>query len=520
MNHIGAPDLDGPGSLTASLTLKLRRGPPALEDLCLHKSPQERNGIYRGSLADRTPAVALKLGDRAMDSKATSRIPFGQVGPTLLNMGSCELEKSTSTTGGVQSDCQRRPVRLANALGSTFAVLFCAVQAVDEADAEPLKTLVRLTGEAAEIGGLGWRGIPDTTLSLDQLSDVGTYGKTGSPALMHVWNGAADERAEGVGTNKVRACRNDECLYASVESAFAAAQDGDTIRILPGKYRDGGVLRANGVRVLAEGAHLHSVAMDEKASLVIKGNDTSIDGLRCSDIRVASLNGACIRLEGQNLTLRRVHFHDSQSGILCGNQGHGRIAIEDSTFESIGVGPGERANPHAIYIGTTDEFVLRRSRILRSQGEGHEVKSRARRTVLEENVIASLDGSDSRLIDVPNGGEVVIRRNVLEEGPNSVNQDVIGIGLERGKGHGTDHTTNLVLIEENTIILDSPGRSLLLNSRDVSSPVFKGNIVVGGPRPEGQGTRWYRNRASAGLPPYPALPPAGAPISETRSPKR
>ena len=66
------------------------------------------------------------------------------------------------------------------------------------------------------------------------------------------------------------------------------------------------------------------------------------------------------------------------------------------------------------------ELVLRRSRVVESVGEGHEVKSRAARTIIENNVIASLTGVDSRQIDLPNGGDIVIRGNVLEKGPEKL----------------------------------------------------------------------------------------------------
>ena len=48
--------------------------------------------------------------------------------------------------------------------------------------------------------------------------------------------------------NGVRACVDDDCSYRTVESALTAATDSVVVRILPGVYRDGGVLLANGVR--------------------------------------------------------------------------------------------------------------------------------------------------------------------------------------------------------------------------------------------------------------------------------
>ena len=293
-------------------------------------------------------------------------------------------------------------------------------------------------------------------------------------------------------SNEVRACVEDDCSYRTVAYALSAASDGDTVRILPGVYRDGGIVRANDVRIEAEGVHLFDAAWEEKANLVVKGNDTVIVGLRCSHIRVPDANGACIRAEGRNLTLSGVHFHDSQTGILSGATA-GRIVIEDSRFERLGNRGEELGNAHAIYIGSIDEFVLLHSRVLASVGEGHEVKSRAARTVIEGNVIASLSGHDSRQIDLPNGGDILIRGNVLEKGPNSSNHQVLGIGMERGRGYGTDHELSRAIIEGNTVLLDRRGYNVFVSVRDVPEPEERNNLVI-------------EDREAAGLAEFPFIP--------------
>ena len=126
-------------------------------------------------------------------------------------------------------------------------------------------------------------------------------------------------------------------------------------------------------------------------------------------------------------------------------------------------------------------------------GEGHEVKSRAARTVVEACVIASLSARDSRQIDLPNGGDIVIRGNVLGKGPNSDSHEVIGIGLERGRGHGEDHELNRAVIENNTVVDDRRGRVQIVASRDVPAPVLRGNRLI-------------VDREKSELPPFPFLP--------------
>ncbi|WP_026609101.1 right-handed parallel beta-helix repeat-containing protein [Methylocaldum szegediense] len=274
---------------------------------------------------------------------------------------------------------------------------------------------------------------------------------------------------------------------------------GEVLVIPPGTYKEAGVIRASNVRIKADGVRLEGVAVDGKAALVVKGDDVTIEGLECANIRVGDGNGACVRLEGRNLTLRRVHFHDSQSGLLSWNRDSGTVVVENSRFERLGSG----GSAHGIYIGRGNtHLVVRRSAFLSSTDQGHEIKSRAAKNTIEHNVIASLDGVDSRLIDLPEGGENVIRRNVLEKGPASSNQDMIGIGLE---GHKSLHPLNFTLIEDNIILLERRSRNVLANYRNVPPPKIERNKVIGGERVGGSNT-WFPNRAAAGLPPYPKLP--------------
>jgi hypothetical protein len=282
------------------------------------------------------------------------------------------------------------------------------------------------------------------------------------------------------------------CETHSLEAALAKIGTDGTIILAPGTYREAGILRASGVTLRAEpGARLRGVAAEGKAALVIKGNDTTVEGLECLDIHVDDGNGACIRQEGRNLTLRHVYFHDSEEGLLAADD-TGAIVIEDSRFERLGADGAA----HGIYVGLADRLSIRRSAILSSISEGHEVKSRAAKTEILDSVIASLNGVDSRLVDVCDGGAVVIRNTVLEKGVNSANGEVIGYGLE-----GMSHVENSLVLDHNIIIIDRhAGR--VLNGK--IQPQLINNIVVGGDRMSG--VDWYRSRAAAKLVPFPGLP--------------
>ena len=299
-----------------------------------------------------------------------------------------------------------------------------------------------------------------------------------------------------------RACVNDNCSFNSIRQALAEAGDGAVVKILPGNYQEAGILEANGVTILAKDVHLHDAAAQGKAALVIKGSDTVVEDLRCSNVTVYSGNGACIRLEGKNLTLKRVHFHGNQMGMLTSSD-TGLVRIEDSLFEDNGIPGGSLG--HNLYI-QGDELEFVRSKSLRARNEGHELKSRARRTLIENSVLASLDAEDSRVIDVPNGGKISIRNSVIQQGPNTSNWDVIGVGLERGLDQGTDHAENELVIEGNTILLDRNAPLQLLHLKDVEAVVLRDNTVVGGGPLEQDGNTWFPDRSAAGLPAYPELP--------------
>jgi hypothetical protein len=332
----------------------------------------------------------------------------------------------------------------------------------------------------------------------------------------------AARNADRIEPRTLRACPPDsaqpDCGYARLQDALAAALPGDQVVLAPGVYEQGAIIAMPHLVLRGEpGAHLRGHAVEGKAALVVKANDVLIEGIECSGIAVRDNNGACIRIEGDDLTVRNVYFHDNQQAILSGSGG-GVLLIEGSRFERNGFA----GQAHGVYIGhTVETFIFRNSRILATTGAGHGLKSRAQRTIVENSVIAGLDGKDSRAIDLPNGGEVMIRGNVLEKGPNSENGQLIGLALEAPL-----HEVNDALIEDNLVLFDTlpvglvqslgqalglmPPKGTLVVSESPGPVLLRNNTIVGA-REIGSGVveqrnRIYRTRRDAGLPPYPALP--------------
>ncbi len=289
------------------------------------------------------------------------------------------------------------------------------------------------------------------------------------------------------------------CRFTDLNAAFRAAHDGSTVTIRPGKYFQAAVLTVPNVTIQAKGAHFEGAAAERKAALVLRGGNTTVIGLECSGVKVGDRNGACIRLEKPGLILRDVYFHDNEDGILTGAVG-GDILIENSRFEHNGANHGQA---HQIYVGNVDTLTIRRTRVIAATGEGHEVKSRAKKTLIEDSVIAALDAQDSRAFDISNGGTLIIRNSVIERGPKTENTDLIGFGFEIKSSFGASN--NSITLTGNTILIDNPRPNIWVRGRDFGKVTIKDNVVIGPMAERPEGNTYYRSRSDAGFPPFPAL---------------
>jgi hypothetical protein len=312
-----------------------------------------------------------------------------------------------------------------------------------------------------------------------------------------------DGDGEPVSTGIVRACSpQGACTeHGTLQAAIDAAAPGYAIRLSPDEFYQCATVSVDGLTIGGPGAHLRDTACGGKAALVVTGDNVTIQDIECSGIMVTDRNGACIRLEAPSLTVRNVYFHDNQQGILGGFAG-GTVIVEDSVIERNGF----RGRAHGVYISRhVDRLEFRRNSVLSSKGEGHGLKSRAAVSVIEDNVIAGLDGVDSRAIDVPNGGDVVIRNNVLEKGPNSSNRDVIGVALEVKK---VQHDLNSTVIEGNTVLCDRARACRLVYSLSPAPIEMTGNTIIGPTvEPADELNQWFADRGAAGWAAYPELSP-------------
>lgn len=291
--------------------------------------------------------------------------------------------------------------------------------------------------------------------------------------------------------------------FPSMKLAVPSIKDGSRIYIEAGVYTDGAYIKANDIAILGESGVVFDGALaDDKAALVLTGDDVEVESIECANISAPAGNGSCIRFEGANLTVRDIYAHDSESGIMTASDA-GRVEVAYSRFERLGSRDGYA---HALYI-KADEFYFRYSSILGTKKQGSGIKSRSRKVVVENSVLASLDGIDSRLIDMANYGELVVKSSILQQGNNSSNSQLIAYGLESNVEK--TFPTNRIVLKNNLIFFDRRQASVLLRGRLDDERRITGNIFVGdfnNPSEFLDGNLWYLTREKAYLSPLPYVP--------------
>ena len=268
--------------------------------------------------------------------------------------------------------------------------------------------------------------------------------------------------------------------FAAPSNAAKAARDGDRVLIQPGEYFDCATWEANKLVVEGVGDADKVVITDKacggKALFITAGNDITIRNLTLTRARVPDGNGAGIRGEGIDLTVEGVRFVNNQNGILNGSPG-GKVIIRNSDF--VRNGTCEQACAHGIYINQSALVRVENSRFSDTR-EGHSIKSRAARTeVIGTTIIDGPNATASYLIDVPNGGSVVVRDSTFEKGPQAQNRSgAIMIGVE-----GVNQPTREIVIENNTFRNAGSYDTFFVVNATATEAVLRGNRISGRAKP-------------------------------------
>ena len=263
--------------------------------------------------------------------------------------------------------------------------------------------------------------------------------------------------------------------YLTPCQAFKDAQDGDTIEINAAGVYAGDVCRISASNLVIRGVNgrpridAAGRSSERKAIWVIGGNNTVVENIELSGCLVEDLNGAGIRQEGTNLTVRACYFHDNENGIMCGKNPASEILIENTEFARNGHGDGYS---HNLYIGNIKKFTMQFCYSHQSVG-GQLVKSRAAENHIFYNRLTDEKGSNYKL-DLPNGGLAYVVGNIFQQSPSTTNSNIFAFGAE-----GPTPDSRLIVIN-NTFVNDrSAGGFIRINPYVTMPALIINNIFAG-----------------------------------------
>ena len=258
-------------------------------------------------------------------------------------------------------------------------------------------------------------------------------------------------------------------------AAAAVAGDGDTIEIAPGKYFDCAVWNSNHLTIVGKGAGviITDVSCEGKALFVTRGDDITIRNLTFTRARVPDGNGAGIRAEGANLKIEGSRFINNENGILAGDSPKNTISIVGSEFNANGKCGNNCA--HGVYVNHIALLRIEHSKFIGTK-DGHHIKSRALRTELIGNDIEDGEkGTSSYLVDISNGGSLIMENNVLEKGPKCTNHSAaVVIGAE-----GVTQRTAEISIKGNKFTNDQTIETIFVKNMTATEALLVGNTLKG-----------------------------------------
>jgi len=277
---------------------------------------------------------------------------------------------------------------------------------------------------------------------------------------------------QGVGMSTLTVGSGSGFNFYTLSSAIAASQDGDVIQVQAGTYTNDFATINTRITIEGVGGMVHLVATepppDRKAILTIN-TDATLDNIEFSGASISNADGgnaAGIRYQGGNLVLDHCYFHDNQEGLLAGPNPTGTITINDTEFADNGNPDPPSGIEHNIYVGAIQQLTITNSYV-HGAIFGHEIKSRAANTTIEDSRIENgPTGTGNYAIDLPNGGKALIKNNVIEKGPKSVNHTFISYGEE-----GNVHANSALSVTGNTVLNDSGSAAVTFVSNQTSVAV-------------------------------------------------
>jgi hypothetical protein len=275
--------------------------------------------------------------------------------------------------------------------------------------------------------------------------------------------------------------------YATPCKAFAVAKAGDIVEIAGNATYKGDVCGIKPANLIVRGVNGRpKIDADGKNAMgkaiwVIQGSNITIENVEMYGAKVPDRNGAALRLEGTNFTLRSAFLHDNENGILSGANTASNIVIENSEFGHNGEGSGQT---HNLYIGKVASLTFRYN-FSHDAVVGHNLKSRAMINTIAYNRFSTTRpgeasttaaGKPSYEIDLPNAGTSYIIGNVIQQPASHSNPALVSFGVEGASNPGHD-----LYVVNNTFLNDdsSRGNFVFVGSGVTKKVLLQNNIFSG-----------------------------------------
>lgn len=274
-------------------------------------------------------------------------------------------------------------------------------------------------------------------------------------------------------------------LFQTISAAVAACTACTGIDIDAGVYLNESATITRNITMRGVGGYAHlkwgtgdsltntTNIPNGKALLIINANVT-LENMEFSGAKVVDGNGAGIRYEGGNLSIRRSYSHGNENGIMGQAGATNTLLIEHSIFDQNGF-CGSGGCAHNVYIGSMGRLIFRHNKSVDSRDGSHTLKSRALVNEVYGNFLSTKNSDGSYEADFPNGGTVYFVGNVVEQGANTSNSTILGYGLEGS----TNPNPKLFAINNTFNNLRSSGATFVQVSGTPALSI-KNNIFAGG----------------------------------------
>jgi hypothetical protein len=277
--------------------------------------------------------------------------------------------------------------------------------------------------------------------------------------------------------------------YSTLASAIAASQDGDVIQVQAGTYINDFATITTDITIEGVGGMVNLVATEAPPNLMGiltigtpggTGPNVTLDNISFSGAAIPNDdggNGAGIRYQSGDLVLDNTYFFDNQEGLLGDADPTGTITINNSEFDNNGnANPPASGVEHNLYVGAIQQLTIDDS-YFTNPIVGHDIKSRAANTTIENSTIADPTVSGSLEIDLPNGGNALIENDTIEKGPNAQNSNFISSGEEGA------YASSSLIVTGNTVLNDAGGSQTFVVN-DTSGPATVTNNTIDGTPPQ------------------------------------